>query len=60
MANYAATTTSSEHNTAALAAAGLETLLEAIATTLVIRAADVIKIHENAFLAYVVTSDATV
>ena len=60
MANYTVTKSTSEHDTAALAVAGLETLLEAVATTLTVRACDVIKIHEHAFLAYVVVSDATV
>lgn len=60
MANYTVTKSTSNHDTAAGAVAGLETLLEAVATTLTVRSCDIIRLHEHSYLAYVVVSDATV
>lgn len=59
MANYSADAIYSEHKTATEAADGLETLLETVATTVIIRAVDIIKVRDEAYIAYVVTSDAT-
>ena len=60
MANYAADSVYSEHPTPQLAADGLETLLEATATTLIIRFASVIRLHEHSYIAILTTSNATV
>ena len=60
MANYAADTVYSEHDSPTAAGDGLETLLEATDTTLLIRYAAVIRLHSHSYLAILTTSDATV
>ena len=60
MANYTVTKSTSLQDTPELAVAALETLLEAVATTLTVRACSIIRLHEHSYLAYVVVSDATV
>ena len=59
MAGYAAESVYTVHETAELAADGLEALLEATETTLIIRYAAVIKINLTSYMAVLTTSDAT-
>jgi len=54
MANFTATSTVTEYETLSEAVAGLETKLEAIVDTGVIRACDVIPLRNGKFAAYVV------